>query len=125
MNNTLRGSLQAGSVLVAIGGGKGGIGKSFVSSNLGIFLANMGFNTVIVDLDLGAPNLHTALGELPPNKNFHEFINGKYKNISEAAVATRFPNLRFISGANDHSELANISIEEQSRLMSALYRLEA
>jgi flagellar biosynthesis protein FlhG len=125
LNKTKRGFMQAGSVLVAVGGGKGGVGKSFISSNLGIFLANMGFNTVLVDLDLGAPNLHTALGEPPTTKNFHEYINGKYESIVEATVSTRFPNLRFLSGANDHSELANISILEQSRLMSALYRIKA
>lgn len=125
MHNSIRGSTQAGSILVAVGGGKGGIGKSFISSNLGIFLANMGFNTVIVDLDLGAPNLHTCLGESPPSCNYHDFLLGKYESIANVAVATQFPKLRFISGANDHSELANITVSEQSRLMSALFHLEA
>jgi flagellar biosynthesis protein FlhG len=123
--NRIRGTAQAGSVLVAVGGGKGGVGKSFLSSNLGIFLANMGFNTVLVDLDLGAPNLHTCLGEPPPKSNFHDYISGKVQNISEVAVATQFAKLRLISGANDHKELANITLAEQSRLMSAIYRLDA
>lgn len=123
--NTVRGSAQANSILVAIGGGKGGVGKSFISSNIGIFLANMGFSTVIVDLDLGAPNLHTCLGEPPPNVNYHDFLGGKFDDLSKVAVATQFPKLRFISGANDHKELANITQAEQSRLMSALFHLEA
>lgn len=124
-NNSIRGSTDAGSVIVAVGGGKGGIGKSFISSNIGIFLANMGFNTVIIDLDLGAPNLHTTLGEPPPTKNFHDYLSGKYENLASTAVSTQFPNLRFISGANDHKELANMNVLEQSRLMSALYNIEA
>lgn len=125
LQNTVRGSAQAGSILVAIGGGKGGIGKSFISTNIGVFLANMGFSTVIVDLDLGAPNVHTSLGEPPPTKNFHEFLSGKYSKIQDVAVSSQFPKLRFITGANDHNERANISIIDQSRLMSALFNLEA
>lgn len=124
-HHVVRGSSSAGSILVAVGGGKGGIGKSFISSNLGIFLANMGFNTVVVDLDLGAPNLHTCLGEKPPTKTFHEFLSGQMESIDHAAVATQFPKLRLISGANDHKELANISPQEQSRLITSLYHLKA
>lgn len=125
LHNNVRGSEQANSILVAVGGGKGGVGKSFVSSNIGIFLANMGFNTVVVDLDLGAPNVHTCLGEAPPKVNFHDFLQGKIQNLGEAAVSTRFPKLRLLTGANDHQELANISVFEQSRLMSALFHLDA
>lgn len=125
LHNQIRGTAQPGSILVAVGGGKGGVGKSFLSSNLGIFLANMGFNTVIVDCDLGAPNLHTCLGEPPPKLNFHDYLAGRVDTILEAAVATQFPKLRYISGGNDHQELANITMHDQSRLMSALYNLEA
>jgi flagellar biosynthesis protein FlhG len=121
----MRGSAQPGSIIVAVGGGKGGIGKSFLSSNLGIFLANMGFSTVIVDCDLGAPNLHTCLGEEPPKVNFHDYLSGHVNGILDCAVATQFPNLRLISGGNDHRELANISEEAQGQLMGAIYGLEA
>ncbi len=123
--NSVRGAGSPASILIAVGGGKGGVGKSFLSTNIGIFLANMGFNTIIVDCDLGAPNVHTCLGEPPPKNNFHEFLSGKMDSIGEAAVATQFPKLRFISGSNDHGELANISIQDQSRLMSAIYNVEA
>jgi flagellar biosynthesis protein FlhG len=120
----IRGAKDSKSILIAIGGGKGGVGKSFFSSNLGIFLANMGFNTVIIDLDLGAPNVHTTLGEPPPTKNFHDFLFDHTPKLIDTAVSTQFPKLRLISGANDHHELANMSIQHQSRLMSALCDLE-
>jgi flagellar biosynthesis protein FlhG len=121
----IRGSNRASSIIIAVGGGKGGVGKSFLSSNLGIFLANMGFSTVLVDLDLGAPNLHSCLGEDPPKKNFHDYLRGKAATLDEVAVATRIPKLRLISGANDHTELADINMSDQSRLMSALYTQRA
>ncbi|MBA2406278.1 MAG: P-loop NTPase, partial [Bdellovibrionales bacterium] len=46
----------------AVGGGKGGVGKSLVSANVAICLALMGNKVVAVDLDLGGANLHTCLG---------------------------------------------------------------
>lgn len=125
LHNPIRDSVDAKSIILAVGGGKGGVGKSFISSNLGIFLANMGFRTILVDLDLGAPNLHTSIGESPPKSNYHDYISGKVDDLSSVAVATQFPKLRLISGANDHKELANITLLEQSRLMSAIYNLEA
>jgi flagellar biosynthesis protein FlhG len=125
LKSTVRGTSNSNSIIVAVGGGKGGVGKSFISSNLAIFLANMGFNTVIIDLDLGAPNMHTSLGEPAPTKNFHDFLNGKIDSITDAAVATHFPKLRLITGANNHEDLANISPLEQSRLMSAINKIQA
>lgn len=39
-------------VIIAIGGAKGGIGKSIFAANLGVFLASKGKRTVLVDLEL-------------------------------------------------------------------------
>ena len=52
----------------AIGGGKGGAGKSVVSTVLAFWLARMGKRTVLVDVDLGGANLHTLLGIKSPSK---------------------------------------------------------
>lgn len=121
----IRGSSHAKSTIIAIGGGKGGVGKSFVSTNIAMFLANMGFQTVLFDMDLGAPNVHTWLGEPLPTKNFHEFLEGKYESIEQCLQPTQFPRLKMGIGANDHRDLADMTIENQSRLMSAIYNLTA
>jgi len=49
-----------------VAGGKGGTGKSFTAANLGTILAQQGNKVLLMDLDLGASNLHTflALGSL-------------------------------------------------------------
>lgn len=112
-------------MIIAVGGGKGGVGKSFISTNLSIFLANMGFSTVLIDLDLGAPNVHTYLGEEHPQKSYHDYLRNKITRIEDAAIGTRFPKLRLISGANDHTELANINIIDQSRLSAAIHHIES
>ncbi|MCF8120320.1 MAG: P-loop NTPase, partial [Deltaproteobacteria bacterium] len=38
--------------ILAVGGGKGGSGKSFVCANLGVLLAKQGKSVLLIDLDL-------------------------------------------------------------------------
>jgi flagellar biosynthesis protein FlhG len=42
----------------AVGGGKGGTGKSLIAASIGICLANRGNDVLLVDADLGTANLH-------------------------------------------------------------------
>ena len=111
--------------IVAIGGGKGGIGKSFISSSLSIFFANMGLRTVLIDLDLGAANAHTVLGEPQPKVGLSDFVNEKVNDLLNVSVPTRFANLRLISGANDVLDMADLDEDKRSRLMSAIFNLDA
>src|SRR5271166_4745706 len=71
----------------AVGGGKGGVGKSFISSSLAICLARMGKTVTLIDLDLGGANLHTCLGQkinLKPNRRtLSDFLKGTVQNINE------------------------------------------
>ncbi|MDG1928635.1 MAG: P-loop NTPase, partial [Nitrospinaceae bacterium] len=47
--------------IIAVGGGKGGIGKSVVCTNLAIGIALSGQKVVLMDTDFGASNLHAML----------------------------------------------------------------
>ena len=60
-----------------IGGGKGGSGKSFITSSLGRLSAGLGRRTLVIDLDLGAANLHTLVGVPYPSKSFSDFLQKK------------------------------------------------
>lgn len=87
----------------SVGSGKGGVGKSFVASSLGLTLAKTGHKTLIVDLDLSGPNVHTALGEKTHPKNLDLFFNQQAK-VSEITRPTHFPNLSFIQGTSAPGE---------------------
>src|SRR5262245_56860617 len=50
----------------AVGGGKGGVGKSVVSANLAAAMAGAGRRCAVIDVDLGGANLHTMLGIARP-----------------------------------------------------------
>ena len=53
---------QAARTLIAIGSGKGGVGKSTVSANLAIALARMGKKVGLIDADVYGPSQPTLLG---------------------------------------------------------------
>ena len=54
--------------LIAVGSGKGGVGKSTVAVNLALTLAAMGFRVGILDGDLNGPDIPHLLGVHPSNE---------------------------------------------------------
>lgn len=48
--------------VLAVGGAKGGVGKSVFAANVAIYLASIGRRVLIVDADRGGANLHTLVG---------------------------------------------------------------
>ena len=106
-----------------IGGGKGGIGKSFITANLGVLFAKHGKKVVLVDLDLGGSNLHTFLGIKNPRRGLNEFINKTYNNLEHVVVPTIVPNLFMISSMNCSIEIANLFHSQKLRVIKAIQKL--
>ncbi|HYG67960.1 MAG TPA: P-loop NTPase, partial [Anaeromyxobacteraceae bacterium] len=111
--------------IVAIGGGKGGIGKSLISANLGIELARRGNEVVLVDADLGGANLHTTLGLDVPRRSLSDFIERRYAKIEDVVTQTGIPNLGLVSGALDHLDAANPRYAQKMRLLRHVQSLDA
>jgi flagellar biosynthesis protein FlhG len=109
----------------AIGGGKGGVGKSLVSSSLAFTLAKHGFSTVAIDLDLGGANLHTVLGQPPPKKCVSDFLSGNVVNLSECLVDTQYSNLKLIGGAKDDLKITQITEDKKQMLMNQIRQIPA
>lgn len=107
-----------------IGGGKGGSGKSFLASSMGRLLAKSGKKTLLIDLDLGAANLHTMVDVPYPEKCFSDFIAKKVADLSEAVLPTPFPNLFLISGAHDSLDIANLPYEKKIKTLRAIAKLD-
>ena len=51
--------------VVVLAGGKGGVGRSLLAANLGLFLSRLGRHVVLADLDPSGASLHTFLGLNP------------------------------------------------------------
>ncbi|MBW1692983.1 MAG: P-loop NTPase [Deltaproteobacteria bacterium] len=106
-----------------ISSGKGGVGKSFVTASLGGLLAKMGKNVVLVDLDLGASNLHTFLGIKNPKNGMNSFLNKTVKSLEDVTVPTIIPNLFFISSSYCSMEIANLYYFQKLKIINAIRKL--
>jgi len=125
MNGTLLGQASAPPKrnLWAVGGGKGGTGKTFVAANLGVGLARMGKRILLIDADLGCANLHTCLGVQPKN-TLSDFIQGKVRDIRQILTPTDIVNLALISGAQDYLEIANPKHAQKVRFIRQIHELD-
>jgi flagellar biosynthesis protein FlhG len=111
--------------ILAVGGGKGGAGKSVFSTIMAFWLARTGKRTVLIDVDLGGANLHTLLGIKSPDRTLNDFITRKFEELEDICIDTSEKNLRLISGASDVLSLANPHFSQKIKLMTHLSRLDA
>src|SRR5436305_6434026 len=70
--------------IITVGGGKGGVGKSIISSNLAAALAMRGSKVVLVDCDLCAANQHVLFGIDRPAPGIQALIERKIDSLDNA-----------------------------------------
>lgn len=109
----------------AVGGGKGGVGKSLVASSLAIALSRMGNKVIAIDLDLGGANLHTTLGVDLPKQTLSDFFSDRVRNIENCVVPSGISHLELISGAHDAAGIANIRPSQKFELLKNVRQLDA
>ncbi len=109
----------------AIGGGKGGVGKSLTTSNLSICLALMGHRVVAVDLDLGGANLHTMLGVPIPEATLSDCLTKKLHSMEKLITQTPIRNLSLVSGAHDNIEIANLKQIHKAKILAKIREIDA
>ncbi len=62
--------------VIAVTGGKGGVGKTNVSVNLSLALAELGRRVMLLDADLGLANVDVLLG-LTPKRTLADVMEGR------------------------------------------------
>lgn len=83
--------------VLAVGGGKGGTGKSLLVVQLGVLFAQQGLKTVMVDASPHGANLHSFLGLEDPEHTLDEVL-AKECGVQEAVLPTGVPNLLLLPG---------------------------
>jgi flagellar biosynthesis protein FlhG len=111
--------------VVAIGGGKGGVGKSLVAANVGIFLATLGKRVIMLDGALGAPNLHIFAGVPRPSRSLGEALGPSAPALAELAVSTHVPNFKLIGGVYDPPWIGNPDPAQVRVIAEQLHQLPA
>ena len=114
---------ETGPYVWAVGGGKGGVGKSVITASLGISLAARGHRCVVIDADLGGANLHTLLGVPNPRRTLSHFLSGEVASLSEVMSPTSIPGLSLVSGARALLDVANLHHAKKKKLLRHIGRL--
>ncbi len=107
----------------AMGGGKGGTGKSVMSSSLGVALASRGQRCVLIDADFGGANLHTLLGVPEPHYTLSHFLTREVEQLSDVMSPTPIPNLWLVSGTRALLHMANVAHAQKGRLLAQIRQL--
>ncbi|MCK5690723.1 P-loop NTPase, partial [Myxococcota bacterium] len=110
--------------VIAVGGGKGGTGKSLLAANLGVVLSQQGRRVIMVDADLGGANLHTCLGMPTPKTTISDFISRRVGELSDIVIDTGIERLSLISGALDQMGAANPKYTQKLRFLREISRLD-
>ena len=53
-------------IIISVGSGKGGVGKSVIAANLALLIAKKGKRVTLVDLDIGGADIHILFGLMNP-----------------------------------------------------------
>jgi flagellar biosynthesis protein FlhG len=123
--NPLEAARAAGPCVWAVGGGKGGVGKSVLTANLAIALARRGRRCVVLDADLGGANLHTILGVRKPHRTLSDFVSREVSSLADVLCETPIPNLFLLSGARAFLAMANPKHTQKERLLRHIQTLTA
>jgi len=111
--------------LIPIGGGKGGVGKSFVVANLAAALAQAGYRVVAVDGDLEGANLHTCLGVPKPQTSLADFVAHREDDLQKLVLPTPIKNLQLIAATDGNLAAPQPSHSRRVRLTRELRKLSA
>ena len=106
--------------VIVITSGKGGVGKTTTTANIGIGLAQIGKRIVVIDTDLGLRNLDVVLGlENKIVYNLVDVIEGKCR-IKQALIHDkRYPELYLLPSAQTKDKTA-VSPEQMKKLVEEL-----
>nr|WP_316369735.1 MinD/ParA family protein [Candidatus Thiodiazotropha sp. CDECU1] len=102
--------------VIAVTGGKGGVGKTSISANLGVAFAELGRRVMLLDADLGLANLDVLLG-LHAERNLSHVMQGECS--LEDVLVTGPKGMRVVPGASGIQHMAEMTPAENAGLIQA------
>ena len=111
--------------VIVVGGGRGGVGKTLVATNLAVYFAQLGKAVVLVDADLTGANTHTHFG-LPAASVEPSLERGRPEALQKSLVATHVPGLSLLPAPHDSPQGgSHLRTGRKARWLSHLRALPA
>ncbi|MBF0112265.1 MAG: cyclic nucleotide-binding domain-containing protein [Desulfamplus sp.] len=108
--------------VITVTSGKGGVGKTNVSANLALHLAELGYTTCLFDADLGLANINILL-KIYPEYNLKDVILHQ-KSIKDIIIED-YEGIDIIPGSSGVEEMANLTPEQIVKLIKQFSQLDA
>lgn len=102
--------------VIAVTGGKGGVGKTNVSVNISMGLAEMHRKVVLMDADLGLANVDVLLG-LRPKKTLADILEGQ-ATLKDVLVPVN-DYFSIVPASSGTQEMTALSVHEHAELIHA------
>ncbi|MBF0413539.1 MAG: cyclic nucleotide-binding domain-containing protein [Desulfamplus sp.] len=107
--------------VITVTSGKGGVGKTNISANLALHLAELGYSTCLFDADLGLANINILL-KIYPEYNLKDVILN-HKDIREILIEN-YEGIDIIPGSSGVEEMANLTPEQIVHLIDQFSKLD-
>ncbi len=102
--------------VIAVTGGKGGVGKTTVSANLAVSIAAQGREVMLLDADLGMANVDVLLG-VHARYHLGHVLRGEC--AIEDVIVTGPHGLQIVPAASGIKQMANLSAAEHAGIIRA------
>lgn len=109
--------------IIPVASGKGGVGKSLLSANMAIALGQAEKKVLLVDLDLGASNLHLVIGQVNTKVGIGTFLSGQSK-FEDIISPTDYENVFFIAGDSEIPGLTSLKVSQKNELIKNFNKLD-
>ena len=106
---------------IAITSGKGGVGKSTLTSNIAYILSQKNKNIAVLDADLGLAN-QQVIFDLKPKYSFVDYLDG-YCDIEKILTPTQYKNITLIAGKSGYQYSNNSNSMHFNRLVDDIVAL--
>lgn len=107
---------------IAVTGGKGGVGKTNISINLAVAMADIGKRVLMLDADLGLANIDVVLG-LHPKYDLSHVLRGE-RSLEEVVIEGP-SGIRIVPAASGIRHMAELSETEHAGLIRAFSDLSS